>query len=333
MTEAVRVMQVPSIPVAVYGLGPMGAEIVRVIASKPWLRLIAAIDHDAGKLGREVAEVVRLPQPLGVVVTDQITARPEVICHSTGSTLAQVEQQLRQLLSGGSHVISTCEELAFPLDSAIRTELQKAARAANVTLLGTGVNPGFVMDKLPLTLTAVCQEISSIEVHRVVNASLRREPLQRKIGAGLTREEFASAIADGKIRHIGLRQSLALIADGLNLELDHIDDELIEPVITGTRLRSDVMDIPSGRVAGIHQRIRGERRGVTEIVLDLRVYVGAEHAGDRIEIRGVPDISVSIAGGIHGDRATAAMVVNAIPRVIAARPGVLTMDDIPISHR
>lgn len=326
-------MNVPPIPVAVYGLGPMGAEIVRVISSKPWLRLVAAIDHDPNKVGREVAEIVRLAEPLGVAVTDQISSPAAVICHSTGSRLRSVESDLRALLSSGSHVISTCEELAFPLDLEVREELQKVARAANVTLLGTGINPGFIMDKLPLTLSAICQEISSIEVHRVVNASLRREPLQRKVGAGLTRQEFEAATAEGKIRHVGLRQSLMMIADGLNLELDSISDEIVEPVIAGTRMRTDSLDVPAGHVAGIHQMIKGERRGVTEILLDLRMYIGAEHAGDRIEIRGVPDVSVSIAGGIHGDRATAAIVVNAIPRVIAARPGVLTMDDISISHR
>jgi 4-hydroxy-tetrahydrodipicolinate reductase len=211
--------------------------------------------------------------------------------------------------------------------------LQKAARTANVTLLGTGVNPGFVMDKLPLTLTAVCQEVKSIEVHRVVNASLRREPLQRKVGAGQTREEFQQSVAAGRIKHMGLRESLMMIANGLNIELSAVSEEVIAPVIADRKIKTDYFEVEAGRVAGVHQSISGEQRDGIRLLLDIKMYVGAENAGDRVEIKGTPNVSMLISGGVHGDRATAAMVVNAIPRVIQARPGVLTMDDIPVSFR
>jgi 4-hydroxy-tetrahydrodipicolinate reductase len=247
--------------------------------------------------------------------------------------LKEVETELLELLEGGSHVVSTCEELAFPLDPDVRESLQKAARAANVTLLGTGVNPGFVMDKLPLTLTAVCQEVKSVTVHRVVNASLRREPLQRKVGAGQTRAEFDQNVAAGKIKHMGLRESLMMIANGLNVELDVVSEEVIAPVVAVQTIKTDYFEVAPGQVAGVHQTISGEQRNGMRIALDIKMYVGAENAGDRVEIEGTPSISMFIAGGVHGDRATAAMVVNAIPRVIPARPGVLTMDDIPVSYR
>lgn len=321
------------VSVAVVGLGPMGAEIVRVIASKRWARLVAAVDHDPAKLGRDVSEIVRLAEPLGVAVTGDLPEQVDVVCHATSSSLAASEEQLIAFLQRGAEVISTCEELAFPLDFEVAARLEAAAKAADRTVLGTGINPGFVMDKLPLTMSAVCQEITALEIHRVVNASLRREPLQRKIGAGMTPEEFREAVAAGTIRHVGLRQSLAMIAHGLGVNLDWTSEETIQPVLAGTHVYTDTLEVKPGRVAGIQQKLSGGKRGQIEILLDLRMYVGAEHAGDRIEIRGIPDLSLTLAGGIHGDRATAALVVNAIPRVRDARPGLITMDDLPISHR
>lgn len=326
-------VQVQPTTVAVYGIGPIGSEIARLILAKPWLKLIAAVDIDPVKAGKDVAGFIGASSPTGVLVTPTLEAKPMVVCHSTGSRLQDVEQQLIQLLSGGSHVVSTCEELSFPLDAAIRESLQKVARASNVTLLGTGVNPGFVMDKLPLTLSAVCQELRSITVTRVVDASLRREPLQRKVGAGQTRAEFEANVAAGRLKHMGLRESLMMIADGLNVELDLVLDEVIAPVIAGKNVRTEFFEVEAGQVAGVHQTISGEKKGVLSLVLDIKMYVGAENPGDRIEIKGTPDVALSIPGGVHGDRATAAMVVNSIPRVVQARPGVLSMDDIPVSYR
>lgn len=321
------------IPVAQYGIGPIGAEITRLILTKSWLKLVAAVDIDPNKVGKDVGEVIGLKERVGIAVTPKLAVKPVVVTHSTLSRMREVEAQLKDLLESGCHVVSTCEELAFPLDAAIRENLQKAARGANVTLLGTGVNPGFVMDKLPLTLTSVCQQVNSIEVIRVVDASRRREPLQRKVGAAMTREQFQAAVNAGKIKHMGLKESLMLIAAGLNIELDEVSEETIQPMVAESEVVTDYLKVASGQVAGVHQFIRGARKGRIEISLDIKMYVGARDPRDQVIIKGVPDVNARIDGGIHGDRATAAMVVNAIPRVIAARPGVLTMDDVPISFR
>jgi hypothetical protein len=321
------------IPVAQYGIGPIGAEIARLILTKPWARLVAAVDIDPNKVGKDLGEVIGLKQNVGVKVTKSLGVQPLVVCHSTGSRLREVEGQLRELLDHGCHVVSTCEELAFPLDREVRDRLQQSARGKNVTLLGTGVNPGFVMDKLPLTLSSVCQQISRIDIIRVVDAALRREPLQRKVGAGMTREQFESAVKAGKIKHMGLKESLMMVADGLYIELDEVSNEEILPVMADSEITTQYLKVPRGQVAGVHQRIHGAKKGRIEITLDIKMYVGAKDPRDQILIKGVPDVNARIEGGVHGDRATAAMVVNAIPRVVAARPGVLTMDDIPISFR
>jgi hypothetical protein len=323
---------IQQVSVAQYGIGPIGAEIARLLLTKPWVKLVAAVDVDPAKIGRDVGEVIGLGREVGVKVTKDLGVKAEVVCHSTGSRLRDVSSQLSQLLERGSHVVSTCEELSFPLDGEIRELLQKVARAANVTLLGTGVNPGFVMDKLPLTLTSVCQRVDSIQIIRVQNASTRREPLQRKVGAGMSVAEFKSAVASGKIKHMGLRESLILVGNGVGVEYDEVSDEKIEPIVADREVVTPFLKVAPGQVAGVHQTIDG--KGKINVSLELKMFVGAEAtAADRVVIKGVPDLEMVIKGGVHGDRATAAMVVNSIPRVITARPGVLTMDDIPISFR
>jgi 4-hydroxy-tetrahydrodipicolinate reductase len=320
------------ITVAQYGIGPIGAEIARLLLTKGWVKIVGAVDIDPNKIGRDLGEVIGLGRAIGVPVTAELQGKPDVVCHSTGSRLRDVEGQLASLLERGCHVISTCEELSFPLDAGIRERLQHIARAANVALLGTGVNPGFVMDKLPLTLTSVCQEVRSVEIVRIQNASTRREPLQRKVGAGMTVDEFRAAVAAGKIKHMGLRESLMMVGSGLGVEFLSVSDETIEPILAEREVVTQYLRVAPGQVAGVHQTIRGEGR--INVSLELRMYVGAEDvAADRVIVRGVPDVEMEIKGGIHGDRATAAMVVNSIPRITQARCGVLTMDDIGISFR
>jgi 4-hydroxy-tetrahydrodipicolinate reductase len=320
------------ITVAQYGIGPIGAEIARLLLAKPWVKITSAVDIDPNKIGKDLGEVIGLDRTVGVIVTSELQGKPDVVCHSTASRLREVAGQLEALLGLGCHVVSTCEELSFPLDTEIRERLQHVARAKNVALLGTGVNPGFVMDKLPLTITSVCQDVKSVDIIRIQNASTRREPLQRKVGAGMTVKEFRAAVDSGKIKHMGLRESLMMVGSGLGVEFESVTDEKIEPVVAEREIVTQYLRVAPGQVAGVHQTIYG--KGRIDVSLELRMYVGAEDvAADRVIVRGVPDVEMEIKGGVHGDRATAAMVVNAIPRITQARCGVLTMDDIAISFR
>lgn len=319
------------ITVAQYGIGPIGVQIVKLLLTKPWVKIVAAVDVDPNKVGRDLGEIIGLDRRLGVEVTAHLGVKADVVCHSTGSWLADVRGQLESLLNAGSHVVSTCEELAFPLDAGILQSLQKAALESNVSLLGTGVNPGFVMDKLPLTLTAVCQDVKSVDIFRKVDAAKRREPLQRKVGAGMSAEQFAIAVKGGKIKHMGLRESLMLIGRGLGVEFDDVSDEVIKPMMADREIVTQYLTVRAGEVAGVHQTIFG--KGRIDVSLDIRMYVGADEPSDRVIIKGVPDVEMVIPGGVHGDLATAAMAVNCIPRLVAAPSGVITMDDIPVSYR
>jgi len=199
-------------------------------------------------------------------------------------------------------------------------------------VLATGVNPGYAMDSLALMLTAPCATVERVHVTRVVDAGTRRLPLQRKVGAGLNLNQFRRAMTEGTVRHVGLAESVHMIASSLGWKLERVD-ETLEPAIAPRDLDTEYLRIPAGAAAGIKQVARGYRSGELAVSLDLQMYVGAESPRDHVLVDGSPRIDMTIAGGVAGDLATAAIVVNSIPKVIAARPGLLTMRDLPLVHR
>lgn len=317
-----------------YGLGPIGAAIARLVAQRPGFTIVGGIDIDPAKAGRDIGEAIGLDTPLGVTASDKAgeilaNTQADIVVHTTGSFLKQVRPQLLEIIEAGLDIVSTCEELAYPWmqHPAQAYELDRVARQHKVTVVGTGVNPGFIMDTLPIALTAVCQEVRRIRVQRIVDASQRRLPLQRKIGAGLTAEEFAAKVEMGTVKHVGLPESVATIADALGWRLDRIE-ETIEPLIADRVLKSKYIEVRPGQVAGLQQIAHGRKGDETVITLDLRMQIGAEEAGDSVFIEGTPNLEM-VVKGIHGDVATAAIVVNAIPRVIGAPPGLLAMKDLP----
>jgi hypothetical protein len=274
--------------------------------------------------------------PWGVLISadaDAVFEKPvDAVVHSTSSYLTSVMDQLLGCLAAGCCIVSTCEELAYPWRKhpELSAKLDAAAKEEGVALVGTGVNPGFVMDKLVLTLSAVAQRVDSAKAVRVVDASKRRLPLQKKIGAGMTPEEFRAQVAAGVIKHHGLPESIAMVADGLGFTLDDIS-ETIEPVIAGEKVTTEFLEVAAGRVAGVHQIARGTFKGNAKVYMELKMYVGAKEPADTIELKGEPNLSLVIPGGTHGDVATAAVVVNAIPQILAAQSGLRTGRDLPLS--
>jgi 4-hydroxy-tetrahydrodipicolinate reductase len=330
MTQPTRIVHI--------GLGPIGASLARLAAERPGLKIVGAVDVDAEKIGRDLSEVVGLSEPTGVSVGADFAAtlaetRPELVVHATSSSLARVMSQLETAIRAGVGVVSTCEELAFPFQSngELAEQLDRLAKEHGVAVLGTGINPGFAMDTFPLAMTAVCQGVEHVTVRRVQEAGNRRLPLQLKVGAGMTVDEFRKQAEAGTVRHVGLAESAQMIADTLGWALDGID-QTIEPVIATQTVRSQYLEVPPGRVTGVHQVLTARSGGREVIRLDLRMHIGTDNPRDEVEIRGVQPVHVIAQGGLLGDPATAAIVINAIPRVLDARPGLLTMRDVPLVH-
>ena len=319
-----------------YGVGPIGASLVRLMREKQAIEVIGAIDTDPAKAGRDLGEVVgAFDAPWGVPVTadaDELLGEAaDVVVHSTSSSLPTVAGQLLACLAAESCVVSTCEELSYPYRKhpELAAKLDAEAKEWGVALVGTGVNPGFIMDKLVLTLAAVAQHVDSVRVTRIVDASKRRMPLQKKVGAGMTEEEFREQVAAGVIKHHGLPESVAMVSDGLGLDVDQII-ETIEPMIARQSVRTEFLEVAPGQVAGVHQIARGVVGGREKVYMELQMYVGAPESSDTIELRGLPDISLAIPAGTHGDIATAAIVINAIPTILAAPAGLRTAAELPL---
>ncbi|HEX5501969.1 MAG TPA: hypothetical protein VFW96_05070 [Thermomicrobiales bacterium] len=318
-----------------YGIGPIGAEIARVAAAREGVEIVGAVDVDPAKVGQDLGEVAGLGRPLGVTITDDAAALfaatpADVVLHTTGSILAQVRPQLEQIVDAGFNVVSTCEELAYPSaqNPDLAADLDRRARERGVTVLGTGVNPGFVMDTLALVMSGICQDVRAVHCRRVQNASTRRQPLQKKIGSGLTVEEFQDLVDKKLVRHVGLYESIVMIAEGLGWRLDGVQETTL-PMIAERPVKTDYFEVAPGRVTGVNQLGKGIMGGKEVITLSLRMYLDAEDQRDEIEIEGTPNVDLVLRGGTHGDRATTALVVNTARRVVAAPPGVITMKDLP----
>ncbi len=322
----------PVVRTAHLGLGPIGLGALRSVAARPSLEIVAAIDVRSDLAGRDAGEVAGL-SPLGVQVSPSLDdAGPhgtaDVVVHCTGSHLERETDRILAAMAWGASVVSTCEELAYPWvhhpDHARR--IDEAARASGRTVLATGINPGFAMDALGICLSAISERIDRVDVHRVVDAATRRGPLQQKVGAGIEVAEFEARKAAGSIGHVGLVESVAMIAAGLGWQLDRISESL-EPVIAETAVRTTVVDVAPGQVAGIRQIAIGHDDGTERIRLHLDMFVDAPTPGDTWTIEGLPPLTGHIHG-FHGDVSTAAIAANAAAAIPRLRPGLLTMLDL-----
>ena len=320
-----------------YGIGAIGSQVVRAVLNNPNVEIVAAIDAHPKKFGRDLGEAADVGHSLGIPVQYEVgpvlnDTFADVILHSTGSSLTEVYPQILDIVAADKSVISTCEELSFPWVRypEISNKLDRRARESGVRILGTGVNPGFVMDLLPLMMLTVTQGVKSIRVERIVDVSQRRIQLQRKAGVGLSPEGFQRGATDGAIGHAGLRESVFMIADTLGWQLDDVR-ETLEPVVARERKKTEYYSVEKGYALGLLQSVRGIITGKEVIRLDLEMSLGAREPHDTIDIDAKPPVQVLIPGGIQGDAATAAIVANCIPAMARGNQvGLLTMRDFPM---
>src|SRR5262245_16956374 len=311
----------PSIRVMHFGLGPIGVAVAQQVVERAGLKIVGGIDIDPAKVGRDVGEVIGVGKRVGAKVSGDAmkaikAARPDVVVLCTSSSVRTVMPQIETILKTKTPIVSTTEELSYPWYTHVRQarQVDTWAKKAKVGVLATGVNPGFAMDALPIALSAVCERVERVTVSRVQDARIRRLPFQQKIGAGLTTEQFQRKVDDGSVRHVGLTESIAMIADALGWTLDRISDD-IQPKIASVTISSEFLAVDPGYVCGIVQDGVGYRKAEPLIRLHMEAYLGAPETYDEIAIEGSPRLLLRVPGGIHGDVATASIVVNTIPRV------------------
>lgn len=317
------------------GLGPLGTRILSESMERGLGHCIAAVDSAPSLAGSPLTRLLPAADPkLRILPSlDAVENWGEIdgAIVATSSELSKCEFTFRELLRRGKAVVSTCEELVYPWlrHVALAEELDDIARKHGGRLLGTGVNPGFLMDALPAFLSGVCKRVSSVSCFRVQDASVRRIPFQKKIGVGLTDDQFAAKVADGSLRHVGLGESLHFIAHYVGLPVDRWEEDIV--AVKATRdMVSGVGTVSRGRVAGVRQVARGYHDERVTVHMEFQAAIGQLDPFDRVVIEGDPKLDVVIPGGVHGDTATCAIVLNALPRILKAAPGLHTMATIPL---
>jgi 4-hydroxy-tetrahydrodipicolinate reductase len=315
------------------GIGPLGAKTVRYAAERGCFNIVGAVDTDPDKAGKDLGELCGI-EPFGIAVSSSLGEaiagkQADVALLTTVSSITALESQVAELAGAGLNIVSTCEELFFPwkTNPEVAGRIDEICRRNNVTCVGTGVNPGYLMDLLPTVLSGLCRNVREVEVWRVQDASVRRIPFQQKIGAALTLEEFEARKNDGSLRHVGLPESVDFIADRLGWKLDR-NDETLESVIAETQIDSGYKPISKGMACGVHQVGRGFVGDDEVITLNFRAAVGEPESYDQVRIDGEPVIESRITGGVNGDIATCAIALNTVRSVLEASPGLKTMAQI-----
>ena len=314
------------------GAGPLGINLYKYANQRHDILISQVIDIDPSLKGRDMGEHAGLGKS-GVIISDQLDKnnQVDVAILATVSDLPRIGPQIISLVEAGLPVVSTCEELFYPWDSNKEWSetIDRAAKDKQVAVVGTGVNPGFLMDTLPAMLSAVCNHVDRIEVRRYQDAQFRRVPFQKKIGAGLSFEEFERRKNEGSLRHVGLSESMHFIAHQLGWHLERTEDK-IEPVIADRTIQTESLMILSGQVTGVRQTGKAWVKGEEKIRLIFQASVGEPDSYDEIEIFGTPHIRSRIMGGVNGDVATCSIILNACHSIRKAMPGLRTMADIPM---
>lgn len=329
MEEILAIMNIVQV-----GLGPLGQKCVRFALEREGINIVAAVDPAPDKAGRDLGELCGVGS-LGVTICKDLASavagkQVDAAVLTTLSSVERIEPQIAELAQAGLNIVSTCEELSFPWQTVpeVAGNIDSVCKKHGISCLGTGVNPGYLMDFLPTALTAVCQRVDKIKVTRIQDASVRRVPFQQKIGAGLTPEQFAEKVKVGTLRHVGLTESMHMIAARMGWTLDRTTESL-DPVMASEEITTGYTPIMPGMARGVEQFGCGFVNGKEVITLEFRAAVGEPEPYDRVEVSGEPNITSTIPGGVNGDIATCAITINALRSIVDAQPGLRTMTDIP----
>jgi 4-hydroxy-tetrahydrodipicolinate reductase len=319
------------------GFGPMGQLVTKLLIKRKNIKLVGVVDIDPAFVGKNLDELLKDEKKVPRLeimneIEPFLKKKIDVIIIATSSFFEKIAPMIKEAVKSKFNVITMCEQLSYPWDfyPELSDEIDALAKENNVTVTGSGINPGYLMDFLPIVLTAPCETVEKIHVTRMMNSSRRRIPFQKKIGTNLTVGEFKKKIAEKKITgHVGLEESIQMIVSGLGLAVDEIIEFPPNPMLTEKEFDSPFGRVPEGYVRGLHSRGVAKKGEKEIIILDFYAYAGDHDEYDSIVIEGIPGIQQKIIGGVHGDVGTASMIVNLIPVVYAANPGLLTMKDLP----
>lgn len=321
-----------------WGLGAMGSGIAAAINNKQGIRIVGAIDQDPDKIGQDLGTVLNC-SPLQVKVESDFTLSEkaaDLVILATSSFTKEVFPLIKRIIAAKINVITIAEEMAYPQAQSpqLAAQIDQLAREQGVSVLGTGINPGFILDTLILALSGACLEVKKIEAERVNDLSPFGPTVMRTQGVGTTPAEFKAGLEQGRIvGHIGFSESIKMIADRLGLELDEIKESR-EAIVSNTYRETPHVKVEPGMVAGCCHIARGISKGEEVIVLEHPQQIHPQledvETGDYIRIKGTPDLNLAIQPETPGGIGTMAVALNMIPLVIKAEAGLLSMKDLPV---
>ncbi|MDZ7673129.1 MAG: 2,4-diaminopentanoate dehydrogenase [Halanaerobiales bacterium] len=329
-----------NIKVVLWGMGSMGSGMGKYLVDKKGVEIVGAIANRESKAGKDVGEFFGLDKEVGVKITNDpmsvITEDVDVVLQATSSFVEDVYPQIEEIVKRKVNVISIAEEMAYPMvgSKELSEKIDKLAKENGVSVLGTGINPGFVLDLLIIALSGACAKVDKIEAARINDLSPFGPTVMRTQGVGTTVEEFEKGIKDGSIvGHIGFLESINMIADRLGIDLDKIE-QTREPIVSETHRETEHVKVEPGMVAGCRHIAKGYSDGKEVILLEhpQQIHPGKEgtETGDYIKIKGIPDINMSIQPEIPGGIGTMAVAINMIPVIVGAKAGLVTMKDLPV---
>lgn len=329
--------------VGVYGLGPIGLGVADEILKRRNLKLVGVYDINPSFVGKDLGDLLSIEKQDIFVEHPDYSNFKGIDCmfHTTQSNLLIVEPQLERILQAGCNIVSSTEELSYPFVNPSSEyihnilTLDQLATKNKASILGTGVNPGFLMDRLPLLLSAPLTDIKRVYVKRMVDASKRRQPLQKKVGAGLSLDEFQKLKSKNNIGHIGLKESLMMLWIGFGFGKIEDSEHILDPVTTASPIKTDYFSVKSGEVAGIHEIISAQNKE-NDITLDLQMDLKPKEEYDEVVFYGPNGLLLhnKIIGGVFGDSATVNILINFAEDVIKAEPGLKTsLDFTPCKYK
>lgn len=331
------------VKVIIWGLGAMGSGMANMLLQKKGVKIVGAIASRKEKDGKDLGEILNLSKKIGIKVScnyNKVITETEadIVLLSTDSFVKNIFPQLKLIIESKKNCITIAEEMAYPykIEKELSEKINELAVKNFVSILGTGVNPGFVLDTLIITLSAACRKINSIKASRINDLSPFGSTVMRTQGVGTTPEEFERGLADGSIvGHIGFKQSIPMVAKALGIEIDEIL-ETREPIISNTYRETPYVKVEPGMVCGCCHIGYGMKNGKAVITLEhpQQIHPEAEavETGDYVDIEGDPDMHLCIKPETPGGIGTMALAVNMIPQVVASLPGLKTMMDLPLPH-
>lgn len=328
--------------VIVWGLGSMGSGMVKLILRKPSkLKLVAGIDIKKPKGNADVGEMIGLGNINVPYYTDPSLVIKEkaadIVLLNINSFTKAVFKEIKMIAEAKISCITIAEEMSYPWaqEAELAKQLDEIAKKNDVTILGTGINPGFVLDTLIVSLTGVCLDVERIEASRINDLSPFGKTVMETQGVGTTVEQFNEGLKSGKIvGHVGFPESISMIFEAMGWELGRIEQSR-EPIISTTYRETPVVKVEPGMVAGCrHIGVGYDKHGTEKVRLihpqQIHPEIEAIETGDYIKIYGDPFVSMSIKPEIPGGKGTISMAVNMIPIVKDAPAGLVTMIDLPV---